>query len=220
MTDFFNRFYKWITIAVVLLLVAVIEILERFSLLEGIKPYFQDLEKGMGIWLPVLVLLWLWKFENDWRHDLQSQLDRQHASLKQKVADNQERISQLWNAFSGQIADTDLDDRIRGILTQYSSVVQLENDDKIGEKVKENIKAADTVLNRRQYSVNFDVMDVYPGPFYQSAKQSIISTNIGGVSKFWGNRSELVKMNQLAVERISSTRQCDQSAVRRVFAIG
>ena len=218
MPEFFNRFFKQITMGGLLVFAAittyVFGVFESGDgdpdwlepLLEYMKLYLQ----GLIWWLPVVVLLWLWKFDRDWRDDLRS-------SLLRKVEDNEKLVAQLWNGFSGQISDGDLDQEIRAVLVQYPSIV-LAKDLRIGDKVRQNIDAARFLVERRQYSVDFDDMQVYPKPFYETAVNSIIATNIGSPDRFWGRRDELVEMNRKAIESFPDSPD-GSTAIRRVFAI-
>ena len=211
MLDFLSRF------SIPLSLVAV-------AVFASVTTYFSEKEATITLpldsyllnvvgWLGVNVLFWLWKFERDWKRDLKSE-------LSPKVKENEKLIMQLWNVFSEYVTDTELEEGIRKVLERYPSIVLQQKDDKIGEKVRENVIAAGNILERREYSVYFDAMDMYPGPFYEIAQKSIIATNIGSPDNFWRVRKRLVEMNQKAGARIQPTLKKGEDAIRRVFIIG
>ena len=216
MLDLLSHFYKPLSLGIVVALALITSFLEG---IDGIAQYIDRYLSDVVGWLGVAVLFWLWKFEKDWKQDLKSKLSALEASLHCEVNENEERIKQLWNVFRKHATDAELEEGIREILIQYPSIVLQQKDLKIGEKVQENIMAAGNILQRREYSVYFDAMNVYPGPFYEIAKKSIIATNIGGPRNFWQARKSLVKMNEGAAGRIQPTLQKGEDAIRRVFII-
>lgn len=208
MLDFLSRFYVPLSLAIL----AVLTLLTS-QLSGGIEQLLDRYLSHVVGWLGVTVLIWLWKFEKDWKRDLKSE-------LLPKVKDNENLIAKFWNVFSGDVAVTELEKGLRKVVREYPSVVLEQKDDKIGEKVRENIETAGDILQSREYTVYFDAMtEVYPGPFYESAKQSIIATNIGGPGNFWQDRETLVEMNRKAVARIQPTLPEGEHAIRRVFII-
>ena len=210
MPEFLSRFYMPLSMVIA----AVLALLTSLVFGKGKEftlPLDSYLLHVVG-WLGVNVLFWLWKFEKDWKQELKSE-------LSPKVKENEELITQLWNVFSEYVTDTELEEGIRKVLKRHPSIVLQQKDLKIGEKVRENIIAAGNILQRREYSVYFDAMDVYPEPFYKMAKKSIIATNIGGPRTFWRAHERLVEMNQEAIIRIQPTLQEGEDAIRRVFII-
>lgn len=184
MRDFLNHFYKLLTLGAVAIIAVITSLIPDG---EKIRQWIDGHLSEVAGWLGVVVLLWLWKFEKDWKQDLKSEL----SALYREVDENEERIKQLWNVFRKHAMDAELEERIRKILTQYPSIVRKQKDHKIGEKVQENIIAAEDILQRREYRVDFDAMEIYPGPFYKIASKSIIATNIGGPRNFWQARKRL-----------------------------
>lgn len=210
MPDFLNRHYKLVSMGVVVVAAWITFLIPPG---EKIRQWLGGNLSEVAGWLGVLVLLWLWKFEKDWKKELKSE-------LSPKVNENEKRIKQLWNVFREHATDAQLEKEIREILTLYPSVVLQQKDDKIREKVQESITAVRDILQLREYVVYFDAMaKVYPGPFYESAKKSIIATNIGGPRNFWRDRGRLVEMNKKAVDRIQSPCREGENAIRRVFII-
>lgn len=209
MSDFFNRFYKEFILAGVVVIAGI-----TFLIPQG-----EEIRKWIGAhlseivgWLGVIVLLWLWKFDKDWKQALKSE-------ISPKVEEHEDRVRQLWDAFCKHATDAQLEREFREILTLYPSIVLQQDDSKIGKQVRETIRDVGDMLRCRKYTVYFDEVNVYPGPFYKSAKKSIIATNIGGPGNFWGDREKLVAMNQEAVARIQPTLQEGEHAIRRVFII-
>ncbi len=172
-------------------------------------------------WFGVAVLISLWKFARDWKQDLESRLSPLESSLDRKVHDNEKLIAQLWNTFSEHVKNDELEKEFREILTLYPSIVIRQKDCKIGEQVQKTIREAGDMLRDQKYTVYFDEVNVYPGPFYESAQKSIIATNSGGPENFWGDRKKLVAMNKEAAARIRRTLQLQEGkhAIRRVFII-
>ena len=210
MCDFLTRFLKPLSLVVMLLLAGITYWLTgRVNFVEQqILPYLSNV---VG-WLGVLVLFWLWNFEKSWKQDLKS-------SLSRKVNRNEELISQLWNAFSEQNAEVELEKKIRNVLERYPTIVLQHKDLKIGEKVRATIANAEYILQQREYRERYEATNVYPGPFYEIANKAIIATNIGGIGNFWIDRDTLVELNRTAVERIKPTLQNGNDPVRRVFIV-
>ena len=210
MLEIFNRFYKLISVLLVLLLAWLTSFLpdDDNALVDYIDSYLANV---VG-WLGVLVLFWLWKFEKDWKQDLKS-------SLTRKVKQNEQLISQLWNVFSEQNAEAELEKGIRSVLERYPSIVLHKKDVKIGEKVRNTIASAEYILQQREYREPYEATNVYPGPFYEMANKSILATNVGSPASFWNDRVTLVDLNRTAVERIRPLLKNGEDPIRRVFII-
>lgn len=205
--DWIYDHYAYVTAAVAVILAVATATLSKEGYLE--RGLFDHIEVGLQWWLPFLVLAWLWKFDRHWRNDLRS-------SLLRKAKRSEKLVGELWDAFSETTTHGNVGNQVRTLLLKYPSVVDA-NDVRVEEKIKQKIDDALSLVQRREYPIDFDDMAVYPKPFYESAKSNIIATNIGNADQFWRQREDLVKMNAQA--RDGSSESPDQSTtIRRVFA--
>jgi len=211
MIDFITKFFKPLSIIIYALIIWITSLIGIES--QVVKNYLSGLAQG----LPLLLLIWIYKFE----HESNKKLDEKLDNLKKDIDANEDLLKELWNGFSKFLTDDQLDAHLRKIIEEYRT---LEDDFAIKKGAVESIVKAKQILIAREFGINFGRILDYPEPYYEKCDKEIIATNIGTISQgFWGeimknnNKSGLLDLSREAIER--NKNNDNEFTVKRLFII-
>lgn len=213
MIDFITKFFKPLSIIIYALIISITYLIGIES--QIVKDYLLGLAQG----LPLLLLIWIYRFE----HESNKKLDEKLDNLKRDIDANEDLLKELWNGFSKLLTDSQLDSHLRTIIAIYPT---LEDDFAIRKGVIESIIKAKKILIAREFPINFGRIIDYPEPYYKKCDKEIIATNIGTISQgFWGeiikknkNRFGLLELNKEAIERNRNNNN-HEFTIKRLFII-
>ena len=182
---------------------------------------------GIGGVVSATVLFALWKIEEDVRkarEHIDRKIDAQTQRLEAEIDAGDDLLYQLFSAFRAQLGDKQFEATVGKLVLKYPELKRIDTNHLIAHLALQELEKLSESLERYEYETDvYDVIDLYPAPFYKAAWSSIIATDIvtnGDTQWPRVHWDKMIDLNRVTLERMKSSLQHGAIvSIRRIFLL-